>query len=83
MPASVKGAAPRINVRVFHANVKPLTTVMYLGEHSVEKATKKMSLVSRYLLDAKVSDVTTKDGSPAVRAIFDMTAKGKDPYAKF
>ena len=26
-------------------------------------------------LDAKVSDVTTKDGSPAVRAIFDMTAK--------
>ncbi len=83
VPASVKGAAPRINVRVMHPKIKTMTTVMYLGSHGVEKATKKMSVVSRALLNAKVSDTTAKDGSPAARAIFDITVKGKDPYAKF
>jgi protocatechuate 3,4-dioxygenase beta subunit len=83
MPASVKGAAPRINFRIQHPKIKPVTTVMYVGEHGVDKATKKMSLVSRELLNAKVTETTAKDGNPALRVIFDITVKGKDPYAKF
>lgn len=83
VPASVKGKPPRVNFRILHPNIKPMTTVMYLNDVDFNKVTGKLSVVSKAALKAKTQETVVENGTEAVRAVFDVTVKGKDPYAKF
>jgi len=79
-------AAPYINVRVSHHLIKPFVTRMYFADdirNDAVPALHKMSWDKRQLLEADLEPWVSPEGDKGQHAVFDVTVKGYDPFAKY
>ena len=86
LPNLSGSAAPYVNVRVRHPRVKTFVTRMYFAgdvRNETVPALTRMSTVMRSLLEADLKPWVSPEGDQGQRAVFDITVRGVDPYAKY